>query len=109
APVEQRQLGSIQCNLDRVKILADLVQANSAVSAIDTSDAATGTAVAAAQAGLKKVNGAIENIALALVTGKAAPADARTAVSEGLNETRSALAGIIKCATVLRGPYVYPA
>ncbi|KAJ7058877.1 hypothetical protein C8F01DRAFT_1059595 [Mycena amicta] len=94
APLEQRQLGNLQCNIDRIKIVADLVQANIAVKKIDTSDAATASAVSDAQAGLSSVTSAIESIALSLVTGKAAPGDARTAVSAGLNQTRSALEGI---------------
>ncbi|KAJ6500220.1 hypothetical protein C8R47DRAFT_1110943 [Mycena vitilis] len=100
APVEQRQLGSLACNVDRFKIVTGLVSAGSAVNAIDTSDPATATAVAAAQAGLKTVGDSIKDIALALVTGKAAPADARTGVSQGLNDTRSALEGINNTAVV---------
>ncbi|KAJ6459986.1 hypothetical protein C8R45DRAFT_1030229 [Mycena sanguinolenta] len=94
APVEQRQIGSLACNIDRVKILAGLISTGSAVGQIDTSDPATATAVTAAQAGLKAVGDSIAQIALALVTGAAAPADARTAVSQGLNDTRSALESI---------------
>ncbi|KAF7342580.1 hypothetical protein MSAN_02014700 [Mycena sanguinolenta] len=94
APVEQRQIGDLACNIDRVKILTDLVSTGSAVGQIDTSDPATATAVAAAQSGLKAVGDSVAEIALALVTGAAAPADARTAVSQGLNDTRSALESI---------------
>ncbi|KAJ7087532.1 hypothetical protein B0H15DRAFT_886099 [Mycena belliarum] len=96
APVENRysQLGSLQCNIDRFKIVTGLVETGSAVKKIDTTNPDTATAVAAAQAGLSSVGDAIKNIALALVTGKAAPGDARTAVSQGLNDTRSALEGI---------------
>ncbi|KAJ7843773.1 hypothetical protein B0H14DRAFT_3139511 [Mycena olivaceomarginata] len=98
APVEQRQIGSLTCNIDRFKIVAGLVSTGNAVGAIDTTDPDTATAVAAAQAGLKAAGDSIKNIALALVTGQPAPADARTGVSQGLNDTRSALDGITNTA-----------
>ncbi|KAJ7114552.1 hypothetical protein C8R43DRAFT_1039297 [Mycena crocata] len=94
APVEQRQLGNLACNIDRFKIVTGLIATGSAVKAIDTTDADTATAVAAAQAGLKTAGDAIKDIALALVTGQDAPASSRTGVSQGLNDTRSALEGI---------------
>ncbi|KAJ7479661.1 hypothetical protein FB451DRAFT_163111 [Mycena latifolia] len=94
APVENRQLGNLDCNVDRFKIVTGLIQTGSALKKIDTTNPDTATAVAAAQAGLSSAGDAIKNIALALVTGKAAPGDARTAVSQGLNDTRSALDGI---------------
>ncbi|KAJ7689674.1 hypothetical protein B0H17DRAFT_1134812 [Mycena rosella] len=94
APVETRQLGNLQCNIDRFKIVTGLVETGSALKKIDTTNPDTATAVAAAQTGLTTVGDAIKDIALALVTGKAAPTDARTQVSQGLNDTRSALEGI---------------
>ncbi|KAJ7097429.1 hypothetical protein C8R44DRAFT_370067 [Mycena epipterygia] len=94
APVEQRQVGDLDCNVDRLKIVADLVAAGSAVKQIDTTNPDTATAVAAAQAGLQTAGDAIKDIALALVTGQAAPESSRTGVSQGLNDTRSALSGI---------------
>ncbi|KAF8209074.1 hypothetical protein K438DRAFT_1930031 [Mycena galopus ATCC 62051] len=94
APVERRQIGDLACNVDRFKIVTGLVSTGSAVGKIDTSDPATATAVAAAQAGLKSAGDSIKDIALALVTGAAAPADAPTGVSQGLNDTRSALESI---------------
>ncbi|KAJ7931043.1 hypothetical protein B0H13DRAFT_2263954 [Mycena leptocephala] len=94
APVEQRGIGSLSCNVDRFKIVTGLISTGSAVGKIDTTDPATATAVAAAQAGLKAAGDSIKDIALALVTGKAPPADSRTGVSQGLNDTRSALESI---------------
>ncbi|KAJ7164346.1 hypothetical protein C8R46DRAFT_998097 [Mycena filopes] len=94
APVEQRQLGDIACNVDRFKIVTGLISTGAAVGKIDTTDPATASSVAAAQAGLTTAGDAIKDIALALVTGKAAPASSRTGVSQGLNDTRSALEGI---------------
>jgi hypothetical protein len=58
------------------------------------SDPATATAVAAAQAGLKAAGDGIKTIALSLVTGQAAPADAREAVASGLLDAQTALTGI---------------
>ncbi|KAJ7776221.1 hypothetical protein B0H16DRAFT_1505976 [Mycena metata] len=91
APVEYRQVGDLACNIDRLKIVAGLLSTGAAVNKIDTTDPATATSVAAAQAGLTTAGDAIKDIALALVTGKAAPASSRTGVSQGLNDTRSAL------------------
>jgi hypothetical protein len=71
-------------------------------------DPATATAVAAAQAGLKAAGDSIKDIALALVTGKAPPADSRTGVSQGLNDTRSALESITKCVHGSSFPYDRP-
>ncbi|KAF7342386.1 hypothetical protein MVEN_01827600 [Mycena venus] len=98
APVEQRQVGDLSCNIDRFKIVTGLISAGSAIGKIDTTDPDTATAVAAAQAGLKAAGDSIKDIALALVTGKTAPADARTGVSQGLNDTRSALDSITNTA-----------
>ncbi|KAJ7247392.1 hypothetical protein B0H12DRAFT_1125061 [Mycena haematopus] len=98
APVEQRQIGDLSCNVDRLKIVTGLVSTGSAVGQIDTSDPDTATAVAAAQAGLKAAGDSIKDIAVALVAGAAAPADARTGVSQGLNDTRSALESITNSA-----------
>ncbi|KAJ7227515.1 hypothetical protein C8J57DRAFT_1469930 [Mycena rebaudengoi] len=98
APIEQRQLGNLACNIDRFKIVTGLLSAGSAIGKIDTTDPDTATAVEAAQAGLKAAGDSIKNIALALVTGQAAPADARTGVSQGLNDTRSALESITNTA-----------
>ncbi|KAJ6521664.1 hypothetical protein DFH09DRAFT_1192525 [Mycena vulgaris] len=94
APVENRGLGSLTCNVDRFKIVTGLIATGAAVKKIDTTNPDTATAVAAAQAGLTAAGDSIKDIALALVTGKAPPADARTGVSQGLNDTRSALEGI---------------
>ncbi|KAJ7265753.1 hypothetical protein C8J57DRAFT_1330496 [Mycena rebaudengoi] len=98
APIEQRQLGNLACNIDRFRIVTGLLSAGSAIGKIDTTDPDTATAVEAAQAGLKAAGDSIKNIALALVTGQAAPADARTGVSQGLNDTRSALESITNTA-----------
>ncbi|KAK6988711.1 hypothetical protein R3P38DRAFT_3095423 [Favolaschia claudopus] len=98
APLEQRQLGNLKCNIDRLKIVTGLIATASAVGKIDTSDPDTATAVEAAQAGLKTAGDSIKDIAIALITGKAAPPESRTGVSQGLNDTRSALESITNSA-----------
>ncbi|KAJ7083106.1 hypothetical protein B0H15DRAFT_851306 [Mycena belliarum] len=94
APIEGRQIGSIKCNIDRFKIVTTLAQTGTAVKKIDTTDPDTATAVQAAQAGLKSAGDGIKTIALSLVTGKAAPAEARDQVQKGLTDAQDALTGI---------------
>ncbi|KAJ6615518.1 hypothetical protein B0H10DRAFT_1801369 [Mycena sp. CBHHK59/15] len=97
APLHQRQVGDLQCNVDRFKIVSSLAATGKAVKAIDTTDPATASAVTAAQAGLTSAGDGIKTIALSLVTGQAAPADARTQVGAGLTAAKTALAGITEC------------
>ncbi|KAJ7165597.1 hypothetical protein C8R43DRAFT_1104199 [Mycena crocata] len=98
APIEQRQLGNLACNIDRFKIVTALASTGGAVKKIDTTDPATATAVAAAQAGLTSAGDGIKTIALSLITGKAAPADARDQVKQGLLDAQTALTGITDAA-----------
>ncbi|KAJ6465946.1 hypothetical protein C8R47DRAFT_45735 [Mycena vitilis] len=95
APVNPRAgLGSVQCNIDRAKIVVTLALTGAAVKKIDTTDPATATAVTTAQAGLTAAGDGIKQIALALVTGGAPPADARDATKQGLLDAQTALTGI---------------
>ncbi|KAJ7661535.1 hypothetical protein DFH06DRAFT_375740 [Mycena polygramma] len=96
APLNQQRagLGSIQCNIDRAKIVVTLATTGAAVKKIDTTDPATATAVTTAQAGLTAAGDGIKQIALALVTGSAPPADARDATKQGLLDAQTALTGI---------------
>ncbi|KAJ7667097.1 hypothetical protein B0H17DRAFT_1252110, partial [Mycena rosella] len=97
APIEQRQVGDLQCNIDRFKIVTSLAATGSAVGKIDTTyvhDPATAAAVTAAQTGLSSAGDGIKTIALSLVTGQAAPATARTQVQQGLLDAQTALTGI---------------
>ncbi|KAJ7367554.1 hypothetical protein DFH08DRAFT_828800 [Mycena albidolilacea] len=95
APVhQQRGLGSIQCNVDRFKIVTTLAATGSAVKKIDTTDPDTAAAVSAAQAGLTSAGDGIKTIALALITGGTPPADARDQVQKGLTDAQTALTGI---------------
>ncbi|KAJ6549798.1 hypothetical protein B0H19DRAFT_1031434 [Mycena capillaripes] len=94
APLQQRQVGNLQCNINRFKIVTSLASTSTAVGKIDTTDPATASAVTAAQAGLTSAGAGIKTIALSLVTGQAAPASARDQVQTGLLAAQTALAGI---------------
>ncbi|KAJ6503683.1 hypothetical protein C8R45DRAFT_894818 [Mycena sanguinolenta] len=94
APLQQRQIGNLQCNINRLKIVTSLGSTNTAVGKIDTTDPATASAVTAAQAGLTSASAGIKTIAQSLITGQAAPASARDQVGAGLLAAQTALAGI---------------
>ncbi|GLB43718.1 hypothetical protein LshimejAT787_1402300 [Lyophyllum shimeji] len=99
APLSGRAgVGSfIQCNLARLKTVGGLAGTTSAVQKLAGAagaDAATSSAVTAAQAGLKDAQTGIQTIAQALISGQAPPADARDQVGKGLNAAQTALAGI---------------
>lgn len=80
------QLGSIQCNIARVRIVGALGDAGDAISNIQ--DPATS---AAASAGLDQANGGISQIASAIVAGEAPPAEGRSEVEAGLKAMGTAL------------------
>ncbi|KAF7349113.1 hypothetical protein MVEN_01433500 [Mycena venus] len=94
APLQQRQVGDLQCNINRLKIVASLASTTTAVGKIDTTDPATASAVTAAQAGLSSASDGIKTIAQSLVTGQTAPASARDQVGAGLLAAQTALTGI---------------
>ncbi|KAJ7481003.1 hypothetical protein FB451DRAFT_155668 [Mycena latifolia] len=94
APLQQRQVGDLQCNINRLKIVSSLASTTTAVGKIDTTDPTTASAVTAAQAGLTSASAGIKTIAQSLVTGQAAPASARDQVQAGLLAAQTALAGI---------------
>ncbi|KAJ7739396.1 hypothetical protein B0H16DRAFT_1568868 [Mycena metata] len=94
APLQRRQVGNLQCNINRLKIVTSLASTNTAVGKIDTTDPATASAVTAAQAGLTCAGAGIKTIAQSLFTGQAAPASARDQVQAGLLAAQTALAGI---------------
>ncbi|KAJ7476944.1 hypothetical protein B0H11DRAFT_1809844 [Mycena galericulata] len=94
APIENRQIGDLACNINRLKIVATLASTGSAVGKINGTDPATATSVTAAQAGLTSSGDGIKSIALALVTGQSAPAAARIQVKQGLLDAQAALNNI---------------
>lgn len=116
-PIESRQVGDLQCNIDRLSIVAALAKTVSDVKTVASagsgyalnflpghfclsltfntcSDPAVTSATTAAQGGLSSATQGIETIAGALLTGKTAPADARTQVQDGLTTASTALSSI---------------
>ncbi|KKA31074.1 hypothetical protein TD95_004594 [Thielaviopsis punctulata] len=81
------QLGSLECNVARVQILADLASTRSAVNKISDQDVQS-----AASQGLDTARSGILKIAGALITGQTAPQEDRDEVASGLNATAQALA-----------------
>jgi len=99
APLTRRQIGDIQCNVDRLSIVLAMKSATSDVSALQslsgiTSSSANTAAVAAASAGLSSAQSGINTIGAALLELQNAPASARLQVQSGLNATQAALASI---------------
>ncbi|KAK7678074.1 hypothetical protein QCA50_013479 [Cerrena zonata] len=97
APLATRQIGNLQCNLDRIKIVSDLAQAKKTTQTLTTqlgSDPAGSQGISAVSDGLSNAQAGIATIAKSLFTGQAAPADARQQVADGLTAAGTALASI---------------
>ncbi|KAJ8093188.1 hypothetical protein PM082_020673 [Marasmius tenuissimus] len=92
--VESRQIGNLACNVARFKIVTGLVKTGNTLKKVDTTDPAAAEAVTTAQGGLKSAGDGIKAIAAALITGQAAPADARDQVSAGLQTAGDALTAL---------------
>ncbi|KAH7161927.1 hypothetical protein B0J13DRAFT_534953 [Dactylonectria estremocensis] len=80
------QLGSLQCNIARVRIVGALGDADQAIGNIQ--DQATSTAAAA---GLSQANAGISQIANAILAGEEPPAESRSEVQAGLEAMAAAL------------------
>jgi len=94
-PVEPRQLGGIACNVARLKTVAGLRQATTAVNKlVNSNDPAAASAATTAQGGLQDASAGIKTIAGALLTGQGAPAAARDQVQQGLTTADTALGNI---------------
>ncbi|KAJ7697665.1 hypothetical protein B0H17DRAFT_1007088 [Mycena rosella] len=94
APLHRRQTGDLQCNLARLRIISDISGAETLIGQLNTTELSTATAVAVAQAGLKSVDSAIQDILTAVFAGQTAPANSRAQVDAGVNTTLNALAMI---------------
>ncbi|OBZ77016.1 hypothetical protein A0H81_03138 [Grifola frondosa] len=97
APLVNRQIGDLQCNIDRLGIVADLTKLSTTVKSLTTSlasDATNAPIAQAAQDGVTGAQGAIKTIAAALFTGQTAPADARDQVAGNLTAIGAALGNI---------------
>ncbi|KAJ7755192.1 hypothetical protein B0H16DRAFT_1458737 [Mycena metata] len=91
APMHRRQIGDLDCNLARLKVVSDTAAAQTLVGQINTTDLATASAVGVAQAGLNSINSAIEDILTAVFANQTSPADSRNQLEQGLNTANSAL------------------
>ncbi|KAH9885282.1 hypothetical protein C8Q73DRAFT_660125 [Cubamyces lactineus] len=92
-----RQIGDIQCNVDRLSIVADLAAMQNTLKKVQTdvaSDAAASSSVQTAIDSIDGAQGAIGVIAKALLTGQTAPAEARTQVQGNLTAAHDALTSI---------------
>ncbi|KAL5514720.1 hypothetical protein ACEPAG_2036 [Sanghuangporus baumii] len=92
-----RQVGDLQCNLDRLAIVAALAQTKSDVNALASagaSDPSVTSATTQADSGLTDAQNGITTIAEALIQGQTAPASARDQVGQGLTTIQTALDGI---------------
>jgi hypothetical protein len=118
APLATRQVGNLQCNINRLQIVTDLSSTKKAVSQLGAADAIASsvsswfsrlayadvcrlnrntTAAAAVQTvtdGINGAQGAIGVIAKALLTGQTAPAEARQEVQGNLTSAQGALNSI---------------
>ncbi|KAI0701852.1 hypothetical protein BC835DRAFT_1264633, partial [Cytidiella melzeri] len=89
-----RQIGDLQCNINRFQIVTALAEMGGTLAALkgqSASDPATSAVVATAQSGLNTANAGVATIAKAIITGQAAPAAARTQVENGLNTVAGAI------------------
>ncbi|KAH9928017.1 uncharacterized protein BXZ73DRAFT_102524 [Epithele typhae] len=97
APAQEiaaRQLGNLQCNIDRLSIVAGLASLQGTLKKIASSDNSTADSVATVQDAVSGAQGAIGVIAKALLTGQAAPAAARDQVQGNLTAAATALADV---------------
>jgi len=95
--IQERQVGGIACNVARLQTVAGLSKsAKSIQSAITAagSDAASAAQLQTAATGITSAQAGVKTIAGALLTGQAAPADARTQVGDGLTAATTALNSI---------------
>ncbi|KAJ6512056.1 hypothetical protein C8R47DRAFT_1064713 [Mycena vitilis] len=87
-------LGSVQCNQDRLNIVAALGAAVNSVNAIDTTNPATAAVVTGAQASLLSAAAGTMSISLSLVAGQNPPASATEQVGKSFAAAQTALKAI---------------
>ncbi|KAI0672375.1 hypothetical protein C8Q78DRAFT_1026637 [Trametes maxima] len=95
--IAARQVGDLQCNLDRLSIVADLAATQGTLKSLAkqaASDPDAAASIQAAQSAVSGAGGAIGVIAKALFSGQAAPADARVQVQGNLTAAHDALTAI---------------
>ncbi|KAI0719805.1 hypothetical protein C8T65DRAFT_635210 [Cerioporus squamosus] len=92
-----RQVGNLQCNINRLQIVTGLAKLQGTLKSLSSdvsSDAATAASVQTVSDSVTGAQGAIGVIAKALLTGQAAPAAARDQVAGNLTAAHDALAAI---------------
>ncbi|RDX52503.1 hypothetical protein OH76DRAFT_1454323 [Lentinus brumalis] len=92
-----RQIGNIQCNINRLQIVTGLAKLQGTLGSLIGEVSSDSAALASVQSAASSVTGAeaaIGVIAKALLTGQAAPADARDQVAANLTAAHDALAAI---------------
>ncbi|EIW53435.1 uncharacterized protein TRAVEDRAFT_154935 [Trametes versicolor FP-101664 SS1] len=89
-----RQIGNLQCNVDRLSIVAGLAKTQKTLKGLAASDNSTASSVQSVIDSISGAQGAIGVIAKALFSGATAPADARTQVQGNLTAAAGALSAI---------------
>ncbi|KAJ7227562.1 hypothetical protein C8J57DRAFT_1585278 [Mycena rebaudengoi] len=94
APLHRRQQGNLECNLARLKIISEVRETEDAVAQIDTTELNAAAAVGVAQAGLKSIDNAIQDILAAIFDNEPAPADSREQLADGAKAVKIGLDSI---------------
>ncbi|KAI0827466.1 hypothetical protein BC628DRAFT_1409801 [Trametes gibbosa] len=95
--IAARQIGDLQCNVDRLGIVAALAATQATLKSLSkelASDPASAAEVQSALSSISGAQGAVGVIAKALFEGQSAPAEARTEVKGNLTAAQSSLTGI---------------
>ncbi|KAJ7755195.1 hypothetical protein B0H16DRAFT_1458739 [Mycena metata] len=87
APMHRRQIGDLDCNLARLKVVSD----TGCCSDLGRPNQHNRAQWALHKAGLNSINSAIEDILTAVFANQTSPADSRDQLEQGLNTANSAL------------------
>ncbi|KAJ7258563.1 hypothetical protein C8J57DRAFT_1644492 [Mycena rebaudengoi] len=91
--------GNLECNLARLKIISEVRETEDAVAQIDTTELNAAAAVGVAQAGLKSIDNAIQDILAAIFDNEPAPADSREQLADGAKAVKIGLDSITDAST----------
>ncbi|KAI0356983.1 hypothetical protein OH77DRAFT_1400029 [Trametes cingulata] len=95
--IAARQIGNLQCNIDRLSIVAGLADTQKTLKTLSTelaSDETAASSIKSIQDNVSGAQGAILVIGKALLTGQKAPAEARDQVLGNLTAAHDALTAI---------------
>jgi len=101
-PVRMRQIGDLQCNINRLQIVGDLAGLQGTLGALSgeaSGNATANEAIQSVRTDITGAQGAIGVIAEALLTGQDAPADARDQVAGNLTSAQNTLSTITLSST----------